>query len=73
MEGAARAAKNAFDRDICLAWHIGAFSGAAFAGKLKSLKDYQQAKEEKQTPEQMLAILKEIKSKGAPMDIRKVN
>lgn len=74
MKGAALAANRKFESEVCLAWHVGAFTGAAFAGKLKSLTDYQaKAEVVSQTPEQMLAMLESMKSSGTPMDIRKVN
>ena len=71
MDGAARAAERQLDRDIALAWHTAAFSGAASVGKLKDLSEYRRRKG--QSPEQMLGALMALQDKGAPMTIRRLN
>ena len=75
MEGAARAAKRQFDRDISHAWHTAGFSGAAQAGKLKRLDKYLSNGKPKraQTPAEMLDALRALRDMGAPMSIRQVN
>lgn len=73
MDGAARAAERKFDRDLSLAWHVAAFSGAAQAGKLKKLTAYQRKLTPPQTGEQMLGTLQALHDMGAPMSIRQVN
>lgn len=71
MEGAALAAERQFDRDVALAWHVGAFTGAASVGKLKALSEYRPKKG--QSPKQMLGTLLYLQDQGAPMTIRQLN
>ena len=71
MEGAGLAAERKFDLALFQAWHGEAFSREK---RLKPLSKYRtQSGPAKQSPEQMLAILKELKARGAKMDIRRVN
>jgi hypothetical protein len=71
MEGAALAAERQFDRDIALAWHVGAFSGMASVGKLKALSQYR--RKTGQSPDQMLDTLRMLNEAGAPMSFKQVN
>lgn len=73
MEGAARAAERQFDRDLSLAWHTAAFSGAAQAGKLKPLEKYRVKPQKVQTPDEMLNTLMVLQEMGAPMTIEQIN
>lgn len=74
MEGAALAAKRQHEGELVLAWHTAAFGAAAQAGKLKRLTHYLPKKPQReQTPEEMLAVLREFKARGANMNIRRVN
>jgi hypothetical protein len=61
------------NRDLSLAWHTGAFVGAAWSGKLKKLSEYQDKKPTKQSPSEMLAVLQMLRDNGAPMNIRQIN
>jgi hypothetical protein len=68
MEATVRAAQRKFDREVTLAWHIAAMSGAAQAGKLKKLSHYLPKKPSRpQAPSEMLAVLREFQSRGAGM------
>ena len=76
MEGAAHAAKRAFDRDIALAWHTAAFGAAAQSGKLKNLSTYQNPPKivkAAQSPNEMLEAMRAFQDMGAPMVIKQVN
>ena len=74
MDGACLAAKRKYESDIVMAWHIAAFSAAAQAGKLKKLDRYISGPPRRpQTPEEMLAVLREFKDRGAEMDFKQVN
>jgi hypothetical protein len=75
MDAVALAAKRKHDNDIFLAWHVAAFSGAAQAGKLKSLSKYLTpvSRPKPQTASEMLDILREFKAMGAPMTIEQIN
>jgi hypothetical protein len=74
MEGAALAAKRRLESETATAWQTAAFGAAAFAGKLKKLNHYLPQKPVKpQTPQEMIAILQELRDRGAPMNIRRVN
>jgi hypothetical protein len=67
--------KREVEREVALAWHTAAFSGAAQAGKLKPLAKYLDTLSPKQaqTPAEMLAVLKTFKAAGADMEIRRLN
>lgn len=71
LRGRAKAREEQAKRDLSLAWHAGAFAGAAFNGKLKRFSEYQGRSG--QTPHQMLGNLRMLKDMGAPMTIRQVN
>lgn len=53
-----------------VAWTTAAFSGAAQAGKLKPLRNYLR-KARRQTPQEMLAVLKSFQAGGAKMKIER--
>jgi protoporphyrinogen oxidase len=71
MEGRAHAATNAFELSMSQAWHTEAF---AREKRLKSLGKYLAASkpQQPQAGAEMLATLREIKARGAPMTIRRV-
>lgn len=73
LRGKAKAREQDAERDLSLAWHTGAFVGAAYVGKLKRLSEYQGKKPLKQKPSDMIAVLKMLKDNGAPMTIRQIN
>lgn len=74
MEGAARAAEREHERRLLVAHHGAAWTGAAYAGKLKQFAAYRKPKPgAQQSPRQMLGALMAWQGKGAPMDIRQVN
>jgi hypothetical protein len=65
-------------RDLLLAWHVGALSGAAFAGKLKPFKEYLSEAEpgdnRKVQHAEAIAFFHRLKAKGLPVEItRTVN
>ena len=72
MKGRAKAAKSAFDLAIMQAWHGEAF---ARSKRLEKLSKYLGSKERvrPQTPAEMLEVLRSFQSKGAGMNIRRVN
>lgn len=71
MEGIKRKNERELDADIWRAWTVAAMSGAAQAGKLKPLNNYLR-KPRKQTPDEMLVILREFQARGAAMKITKI-
>lgn len=74
LRGRAKAREREAERDLSLAWHTGAFVGAAWSGKLKKLSEYQDKKPAKQQkPSEMLAVLQMLHDNGAPMTIRQIN
>lgn len=54
------------------AWQTGAFAGAAYAGKLKQLSEYEGRRDRKATAQQMIDVLEEASARGAPITIRRV-
>lgn len=75
LRGRAKAREQMIEREVSLAWHTAAFSAAAQAGKLKSLKEYRGKAEDRkvQSPQQMLGALRMLQDMGAPMTIKQVN
>lgn len=71
MQAKARAAKAEYDRAIFLAWHTAVFALNGYAGKLKELGSYLQAKPiaRNQTAAEMLHIMREFQERGASMKI----
>lgn len=71
MEGRARAAQHRYEMVLSQAWHTEAF---ARQKKLKPLEKYLTAAEpqKSQTPAEMLATLRELKERGAPMTFTRV-
>lgn len=73
----ARASAREYDQrdDLILAWQIGNFAGAAFAGKLQNLAHYLPTKGE-QSPQQSSAMLfgflMKMKRKGVPMTVERI-
>jgi nitrate reductase assembly molybdenum cofactor insertion protein NarJ len=71
MEGRAHAAKQQFDIAVAGAWHAEAF---ARTKRLKPLSKYLAHDDSRgQDGAQMLAALREMNARGAPMTIRKVH
>lgn len=71
MEGRARAANRRLEEHLYGAWHSEAFQREK---RLKPLSKYlTPATSQRQTPEDMLAMLREFQSRGAAMDIKKMN
>jgi hypothetical protein len=54
------------------AWETGAFGAAAQAGKLKALSHYLRKPGRRQTPQEMLAVMRSFQSKGAKMSIKRI-
>jgi hypothetical protein len=73
MDGAALAAERGFRRDLALAWHTAAFTGAASVGKLKKLDTYMSPQAQAQSPTEMLGMLRSFQDMGVPMSIKQVN
>lgn len=74
MDGAALAAERKLDRELLVAHQGAAWTGAAYAGKLKPFKYYRKDRpQHKQSPDDMLAALNTLHEMGAPMTIRQVN
>ncbi len=71
MEGRSLAAVRRYEASLAQAWHTEAF---AREKRLKPLAKYLSSNKAKpaQGPTEMLATLREIQSRGAPMTIRKV-
>jgi hypothetical protein len=55
MRGVRKRLFSQAENDLSLAWHVGAFSGAAGAGKLKPLRHYIKKPPRKMNPKEMLA------------------
>lgn len=74
MEGAALAAERKHERELMVAHHNAAWTGAAYAGKLKPFSSYRKSsEEEKQSGDQILAGLRQLQELGAPMKIEEIN
>ena len=72
MEGRARAAKNRYEEGLSIAWHTAAFDREK---RLKPLGKYLAANQPKKAQDgaEMIAALKELNARGAPMDIQRVD
>ena len=70
MEGRARAAKREADASLSLAWHIEAF---ARQKRLKPLRELLGIKPKPQSPDEMLAVFRQIAGKGVPMNFKQIN
>jgi hypothetical protein len=75
MEGAALAAERKIEKDLLVAHQGAAWTGAAFAGKLKPFRHYRPIKkdEEVQGTDEILSAMLTLQSLGAPMNIERVN
>lgn len=73
MDGAARAAERKHERDLLVAHHGAAWTGAAYAGKLKPFSHYRQDQQQAQSPDDMLSTLIALQDMGAPMTIEQIN
>jgi hypothetical protein len=69
MTGVRKRLERELDNQVALAWQSGMFSAAAQNGKLKPLKHYLRKSGAKQTPEEMLAVLRMFQDRGATMKI----
>lgn len=73
MEGAARAAERKHERDLMSAHHGAAWTGAAYAGKLKPFSHYLADRPVQQSPDQILSAFMGLQDMGAPMTIEQIN
>jgi hypothetical protein len=76
LRGRQKANKAAAERDLLLAWHTGAFTGAAFNGNLKSFDHYSKPQTDGRPLQhaQAIAFFHRLKAKGVPVEItRTVN
>jgi hypothetical protein len=73
MEGAALAVERKFEQELLVAHQGAAWTGAAYAGKLKAFKYYRPDRKEAQSADQMLDALAVLQDLGAPMSIEKIN
>lgn len=75
MEGAALAAEREDELRFLVAHQNAAWTGAAYAGKLKPFSEYRQreAGQQQQSNEEMLSTLFALKDMGAPMTIEEIN
>ncbi len=76
LRGRRNADKLRAKRDLLLAYHSGAFAGAAFNGKLKPFAEYAQEKDDGPRLKRARAIsfFHALKAKGVPVEItRTVN
>jgi hypothetical protein len=76
MQGRRNADKLRAKRDLLIAYHTGAFAGAAFAGKLKPLDQYVSdgAQERPLQYAHAIAFFHRMKARGFPVEItRTVN
>jgi hypothetical protein len=75
MEGAARAAEQRHERELMVAHHGAAWTGAAYGGKLKRFRDYCPSKSQlqPQSGDQMLGVIMSLHEMGAPMKIEQIN
>ena len=74
MKGRFRAAKLKREAELGAAYNVAALSAAASVGKLKKFDHYlaQTRGHQPQGPAEMLATMKELQARGAPMTIRRV-
>jgi len=74
LQGRRNADKYEAERQLRMAWHIGAFSGAAFGGKLKSFQHYrrQMDSDGKSPAAQAIGFFHALKAKGVPIKIERV-
>lgn len=63
-----RMERDADDR-VAMAWQTGVFAATAQAGKLKPLKHYLRKPSEKQSPSDMLAVMRSFQARGSSMKI----
>lgn len=78
LRGRAGAAKRQSKRDLLLAYHTGAFAGAAFNGKLKPFNEYvsddEPADDRALKHAHAIAFFHRLKARGMPVEItRTVN
>lgn len=63
MNGVRKRLASEAEADLSLAWHVGAFTGAAQVGKLKPLRTYLKKPARKMDPREMLANMKLLASR----------
>lgn len=68
MQGVRKRLKSEAENQTRQAWESGSFGALASAGKLKDLKHYLRGTG-RQTPQEMLAVMRSFQSKGAKMKI----
>lgn len=66
-----RMEREADDR-VGLAWQTGVFAATAQAGKIKPLKHYLRKPGQKQSAEDMVAIMRDFQARGAAMRITEI-
>ena len=69
MTGVRKRLEREVENQIALAWQTGAFAATAQAGKLKPLRHYLRKPGQKQSPDEMMAVLREFQARGASMKI----
>lgn len=74
MNARFEARKNRYRDDTILAWQIGNFAGAAFAGKLKDLSHYlaDPTEDKSRGGAQLLGLFMSMKKRGAPIKIERL-
>ncbi len=75
MEGVRKRMKREDDAGFARSYEIAILSATAQAGKLKTLAHYQRKRDagtRRQSPQEMLAVLKSLKANGAKMKISRV-
>lgn len=69
MNGVRKRLEREADNRVALAWQTGVFAATAQAGKLKPLKHYLRKSGQKQSADEMIAIMRDFKARGANMKI----
>jgi hypothetical protein len=69
MNGVRKRLEREAEERVALAWQTGVFAATAQAGKLKPLKHYLRKQGQKQSAQEMLAIMRMFQASGAKMRI----
>lgn len=72
MQAVRKRLKAELDGRTRQAWESGSFAGLASVGKLKDLKHYLGTSGRRQTPQEMLAVMRSFQAKGAKMKITRI-
>lgn len=72
MAGARKRLEREAENQIALAWQTGVFAATAQAGKIKPLAHYLRKPGQRQSPEEMMAVMRSFQEGGAAMRITEI-